>query len=34
MYNLRYIQHHTGQLGAYLRRAQVKTSWVKSGKAL
>ena len=33
-YGIRHIQHHTGQLGAYLQRVQVNTSWVKSGRAL
>lgn len=31
LYNMRHIQHHTGQLGAYLRRAGVDTDWVKAG---
>lgn len=31
MYNLRHIQHHTGQLGAFLRVHGVQTNWVKAG---
>lgn len=31
LYNLRHIQHHTGQLGAFLRKVGVGTAWVKSG---
>lgn len=31
MYNLRHIQHHAGQLSAFLRRAHVETKWVRSG---
>ncbi len=31
IYSMRHVQHHAGQLGAYLRRAKVKTRWVKSG---
>ncbi len=31
LYNLRHIQHHTGQLTAFLRRVGVETGWVKSG---
>lgn len=30
LYNLRHIQHHTGQLSALLRRCGVDTGWVKS----
>ena len=33
LYNLRHLQHHTGQLGAYLCRAKIKSRWVKSGIA-
>ncbi len=32
LYNLRHIQHHVGQLTAFLRRAKVQTSWVKDGE--
>ncbi len=31
LYNLRHLQHHTGQLTAFLRRFSVETSWVKAG---
>jgi hypothetical protein len=31
IYNLRHIQHHAGQLSAFLRRAGVDTKWVRSG---
>jgi len=33
VYNIRHVQHHTGQLSAYLRRVadDGKGSWVKSG---
>lgn len=31
LYNLRHLQHHTGQLTAFLRRGDVETSWVKAG---
>jgi hypothetical protein len=31
IYNLRHVQHHTGQLSAYLRRAGVETKWIKNG---
>ncbi len=31
LYNLRHIQHHTGQLTASLRRVGVDTGWVKAG---
>jgi hypothetical protein len=31
LYNIRHIQHHTGQLGAYLRRLGVELRWVKTG---
>jgi hypothetical protein len=31
LYNIRHVQHHAGQLGAYLRRVGVDTPWVKSG---
>jgi hypothetical protein len=27
LHNMRHVQHHTGQLGAYLRRAGVDTRW-------
>ncbi len=30
LYNVRHVQHHTGQLSAALRRAGVETRWVKS----
>lgn len=33
LYNLRHLQHHTGQLSACLRRAKVKTHWSKDGHA-
>jgi hypothetical protein len=32
IYNLRHVQHHAGQLGAFLRRVGVDTSWVGSGR--
>lgn len=31
MYNLRHIQHHTGQLGAFLGRMKIAVAWVKTG---
>lgn len=31
MYNLRHIQHHTGQLGALLHREKISAPWVKAG---
>ena len=31
LYNLRHIQHHTGQLSAFLRRVGIDTGWVKAG---
>jgi uncharacterized damage-inducible protein DinB len=32
LYNIRHIQHHTGQLGAFLRRNGVDAGrWVKRG---
>lgn len=31
LYNLRHVQHHTGQLTAALRRLGVDTRWVKAG---
>lgn len=31
LYNLRHIQHHSGQLGAFLRRVKIASPWVKSG---
>ncbi|MGH7133140.1 MAG: DinB family protein [Phycisphaerales bacterium] len=31
LYNLRHLQHHTGQLSAVLRRVGVDTRWRKSG---
>lgn len=31
LYNIRHVQHHTGQLGAFLRRIGVSTAWVKAG---
>ena len=31
LYSMRHVQHHTGQLGAVLRRAKVKTKWAKAG---
>jgi len=33
IYNLRHVQHHTGQLSAFLRRAKVETRWLKDGNA-
>lgn len=33
LHNLRHVQHHTGQLSAFLRRAKVQTKWVKDGRA-
>ncbi len=32
LYNLRHVQHHTGQLGAFLRRAGIATKWSKRGR--
>ncbi|MFO0829531.1 MAG: DinB family protein [Phycisphaerales bacterium] len=32
IYNLRHVQHHTGQLSAFLRKAKVSTRWVKDGR--
>ncbi len=32
LYNLRHVQHHTGQLSAFLRRVGVDTRWVKTGE--
>jgi len=31
LYNLRHVQHHTGQLSAYLRRVGVEAKWVGTG---
>lgn len=31
LYNLRHVQHHTGQLGAFLHRMKIPAPWVKSG---
>ncbi len=31
LYSLRHVQHHTGQLGAFLRRHGIDTAWVKTG---
>jgi uncharacterized damage-inducible protein DinB len=31
LYNIRHIQHHTGQLSAYLRRIGASPDWVKTG---
>jgi hypothetical protein len=31
LHNLRHIQHHTGQLTAFLRRENVETRWRKTG---
>jgi hypothetical protein len=31
LYNMRHIQHHAGQLGAFLRRLGVDAGWVKAG---
>lgn len=33
IYNMRHVQHHTGQLGVALRRAGVKVGWTKMGFA-
>jgi hypothetical protein len=33
IYNIRHIQHHTGQLSAYLRRNGVDTRWVGRGRS-
>lgn len=33
LYSMRHVQHHTGQLGALLRRAKVRTHWKKDGHA-
>lgn len=32
LYNLRHVQHHTGQLTASLRRVGVETKWCKAGR--
>ncbi len=32
LYNMRHVQHHTGQLSAFLRRAKVRTRWAKGGR--
>ncbi|HVZ93381.1 MAG TPA: DinB family protein [Phycisphaerales bacterium] len=31
LYSIRHVQHHTGQLGASLRRLGVQLRWVKTG---
>jgi hypothetical protein len=31
LYNLRHLQHHTGQLSAYLHRVGIAADWVKTG---
>jgi hypothetical protein len=31
LYNLRHLQHHTGQLGACLHRLGISADWVRSG---
>lgn len=31
LYNLRHVQHHIGQLGAYVRRLDRSPGWVKTG---
>lgn len=31
IYNIRHIQHHTGQLSAYLRRIDINMKWVSTG---
>jgi hypothetical protein len=31
LYNMRHLQHHAGQLSAFLRRTGVDTKWVKTG---
>lgn len=31
VYNIRHVQHHAGQLGAFLRRHGVDLRWVKTG---
>lgn len=31
IYNARHVQHHAGQLGAFLRRVGVQPGWVKRG---
>jgi len=31
LYNMRHVQHHTGQVGAFLRRVGVNVGWVKAG---
>lgn len=31
MYSMRHVQHHTGQLSAFLRRNKVSTKWVQRG---
>ena len=31
VYNMRHIQHHTGQLSAFLRRAGTEPKWVRAG---
>lgn len=32
LYNLRHVQHHTGQLSAFLRRVNVPTKWAKRAR--
>jgi len=32
LYSLRHVQHHTGQLSAFLRRAKISTRWKKDGR--
>ncbi|MFO0874048.1 MAG: DinB family protein [Phycisphaerales bacterium] len=31
LYNIRHVQHHTGQLTAFLRRVGIDTPWVRTG---
>jgi hypothetical protein len=31
LYNIRHIQHHTGQLSAFLRRLDIHADWVSTG---
>jgi hypothetical protein len=31
LYNLRHVQHHVGQLSAYIHRLDLSAGWVKSG---
>lgn len=34
IYSMRHVQHHTGQLGVFLRREKVSTKWSKRGSEM